>query len=198
MLDDEMMTDEPDTGSPSVIDLMEGPIKVLLLRREIAELRERLTQQIETSRELRVLLRQCIYQKEGHANQRYVRLQEQVRSGEGRIAQLEKTKLTRPSAPSTGSVTEQLRDALNLGAFQWNGVTLKGPELLASDHRQALAALEALHEWMLGMSHLSVEGRQQLRDQLGECEIRKRAKSWHQKFRKKGPIGPAALGVVHR
>ena len=195
VLDNEMMTAESDQDSPSMIDLMERPVKVALLQREIAELQERLTQQIETSRALRVLLRQCVYQKEGQAQQRYVRLQEQVQSSEGRIAQLEKTKLTRPSAPSTGSVTEQLRDALNLGAVLWNGVSMKGHELLASDHRQAQTTLEALHEWMLGMIHLSMEGRQQLRDQLGDCEYRNRAKSWHQKSKKKDRLDPLCLGL---
>ena len=79
--------------------------------------------------------------------------------------------MSRPSAPPTGSVTLQLRDVLNHGSTQWNGIQLKGRELIAVDHRQAQAALNALHEWLLGMSHLSFEGRQQLREQLAGCAM---------------------------
>ena len=59
--------------------------------------------------------------------------------------------------------------------------------------RQALAALTALHEWTLGISHLSVEGRQQLRDQLGEWDYR--AKSWHHKSQRKDRLDPRRLGL---
>ena len=79
-------------------------------------------------------MRQCIYQKDGQADQQYAQLQQQVCSGKERITQLEKTKLPHPSALSTGSVTEQLRDMLNRGSAQWNDTTLKGHELLAIDH----------------------------------------------------------------